>query len=93
MFWLHLCLTEAGKSLIRGESIQYIYTDWLIKIRSEGYESFSLVTEKSMIMTKQISLEASGKTGLGYFGFDRTVYGNTIRKKIRKWWYELEDER
>ncbi|MFZ0897256.1 MAG: hypothetical protein WAZ77_22360 [Candidatus Nitrosopolaris sp.] len=43
-------------------------------------------------MTKQISLEAS-ETVLGYFGFDRTVYGNSIRKKIRKWWYELEDER
>jgi hypothetical protein len=28
---------------------------------------------------------------LGYFGFDRTVYGD--RKKNRKWWYELRQER
>ena len=26
---------------------------------------------------------------LGYFGFDRTVYGD--RKKDRKWWYEVGD--
>jgi hypothetical protein len=28
---------------------------------------------------------------LGYFGFDRTVYGD--RKKNRKWWYELREDR
>ena len=28
---------------------------------------------------------------LGYFGFDRTVYGD--RKKNRKWWYQLRQER
>ena len=30
---------------------------------------------------------------LGYFGFDRTVCGDSIRKKNRKWWYELRQER
>jgi hypothetical protein len=28
---------------------------------------------------------------LGYFGFDRTVYGD--RKKNRKWWYQVREER
>jgi hypothetical protein len=28
---------------------------------------------------------------LGYFGFDRTVYID--RKKNRKWWYEIRQER
>ena len=28
---------------------------------------------------------------LGYFGFDRTVYRD--RKKNRKWWYEIRQER
>jgi hypothetical protein len=28
---------------------------------------------------------------LGYFDFDRTVYGD--RKKNRKWWYQLREER
>ena len=35
-------------------------------------------------------LEAA-ETILGYFGFDRTVYGD--RKKNRKWWYEIREER
>jgi hypothetical protein len=35
-------------------------------------------------------LEAA-ETILGYFGFCRTVYGD--RKKNRKWWYELKQER
>jgi hypothetical protein len=37
-------------------------------------------------------LEAA-ETVLGYFGFDRTLYGDTIRKKNKKWWYELRQER
>ena len=28
---------------------------------------------------------------MGYFGFDRTVYGD--RKKNRKWWDELRQDR
>jgi hypothetical protein len=30
---------------------------------------------------------------LGYFGFDTTIYGDTIRKKNRKWWYGLKEKR
>jgi hypothetical protein len=30
---------------------------------------------------------------LGYFGFNRTLYGDTTRKNNRKWWYELVQER
>jgi hypothetical protein len=30
---------------------------------------------------------------LGYFGFDRTIYGAAIRKKNRKWQYELKEDR
>jgi hypothetical protein len=41
---------------------------------------------------REMLLEAA-ETVLGYIGFDRTVYGDSIRKKNRKWWYELEDER
>ena len=37
-------------------------------------------------------LEAA-ETILGYFGFDKTIYGDAIRKKNRKWWKELRDER
>jgi hypothetical protein len=37
-------------------------------------------------------LEAA-ETILGYFGFDKPIYGDAIRKKNRKWWKELRDER
>jgi len=30
---------------------------------------------------------------LVYFGFNRTLYGDTTRKNNRKWWYELVQER
>ena len=39
---------------------------------------------------REILLEAA-ESILGYFGFDRTVYGD--RKKNRKWWYHLREER
>jgi hypothetical protein len=38
-------------------------------------------------------LEAA-ETVLGYFGFDTTVYDTkSIKKKNRKWWDELNQER
>jgi hypothetical protein len=39
---------------------------------------------------REMLLEAA-ESILGYFGFDRTLYGD--RKKNRKWWYELREER
>jgi hypothetical protein len=39
---------------------------------------------------REILLEAA-ESILGYFGFDRTVYRD--RKKNRKWWYEIREER
>ena len=37
-------------------------------------------------------LEAA-ETVLGYLGFDSTVYGDSIQKKNREWWYEFREER
>jgi pyoverdine/dityrosine biosynthesis protein Dit1 len=33
----------------------------------------------------------SAESILGYFGFDRTLYGDL--KKNKKWWYELREDR
>jgi hypothetical protein len=41
---------------------------------------------------REMLLEAA-ESILGYFGFDRAIYGDAVRKKIRKWWYELRQER
>jgi hypothetical protein len=39
---------------------------------------------------REMLLEAA-ESILGYFGFDRTFYGD--RKKNRKWWYGLRADR
>jgi hypothetical protein len=39
---------------------------------------------------REMLLEAA-ETILGFFGFDRTIYGD--RKKNKKWWYELREDR
>jgi hypothetical protein len=41
---------------------------------------------------REMLLEAAEMV-LGYFGFDRTVCGDSIRKKNRKWWHELREDR
>ena len=33
------------------------------------------------------------ETLLGYFGFDRRLYGDTSRSKNRKWWHQLVAQR
>ena len=37
----------------------------------------------------------AAETVLGYFGFDRNIYGNKKNKVTRKWWWleELRQER
>jgi hypothetical protein len=41
---------------------------------------------------RELLLEAAG-TVLGYFGFDRTAYGDTSHSKNRKWWHQLREQR
>jgi DNA polymerase elongation subunit (family B) len=85
--------TEAGKSLIRGEIIQYIHTDAAHKNPLRRVMPLNLVSEEhdyDKEKYREMLLEAA-ETVLGYFGFDRTVYGD--RKKNRKWCYELREER
>jgi hypothetical protein len=41
---------------------------------------------------REMLFEAA-ETVLGYFGFDRTVCGGDNRRKNRKWWRELREER
>ena len=93
-------LREAGKSLVRGDNIQYVYTDaqhknplcritplGLIKQGQEQEQKYDKEKYRDML------LEAA-ETVLGYFGFDTTVYSDTGRKnRNRKWWNELREER
>jgi DNA polymerase elongation subunit (family B) len=88
-----LQLTEAGKSLLRGDIIQFIYTDAAHKNPLRRVMPLDLINEEPGYDKKKycdMLLEAA-ESILGYFGFDRTVYGD--RKKNRKWWYEIRQER
>ena len=93
-------LREAGKCLVRGDNIQYVYTDAQHKnplcrvtpiglIKQEKGQEQKYDKEKY----RDMLLEAT-ETVLGYFGFDRTVYGDIGRKnRNRKWWNVLQEER
>jgi DNA polymerase elongation subunit (family B) len=88
-----LQLTEAGVSLVRGDIIQYIYTNSAHKNPLRRVMPLNLISEEhdyDKEKYREMLLEAA-ESILGYFGFDRTVYGD--RKKSRKWWYELRQER
>jgi DNA polymerase elongation subunit (family B) len=79
-----LQLTEAGKSLVRGDTIQYIYTNAVHKNPLRRVLPLDLLSEEhdyDKEKYREMLLEAA-ETILGYFGFDRTIYGDAVRKKI-----------
>jgi DNA polymerase elongation subunit (family B) len=90
-----LQLTEAGKSLVHGDIIQFIYTDAAHKNPLRRVMPLDLISEEhdyDKEKYREMLLEAA-ETILGYFGFDRTIYGDAVRKKNRKWYYGLSQER
>jgi DNA polymerase elongation subunit (family B) len=88
-----LQLTEAGKSLVRGDIIQYIHTDAAHKNPLRRVIHVDLISEQHNYDKGKYRemLLGAAETVLGHFGFDRTVFAD--RKKNRKWWYELRQER
>ena len=86
-------ISVSGQSLVRGDMIQYIYTDSAHKNPLRRVMPVDLINvEHDYDKEKyhEMLLEAA-ESILGYFGFDRTVYGD--RKKNKKWWYDLGQER
>jgi DNA polymerase elongation subunit (family B) len=95
-------LSEEERHPSKGDTIKYIYTDSqhknpLCRVvpvenkhQNNTEESFSYDKEKY----REMILDAA-ETVLGYFGFDRTLYGNQRNKATRKWrWIqELRQER
>jgi DNA polymerase elongation subunit (family B) len=80
-----LQLTEAGKSMVRGDTIQYIYTDAAHKNPLRRVMPVDLLSEGKQHdydkeKYREMLLESAERV-LGYFGFDRTLYGDTIRNK------------
>jgi DNA polymerase-2 len=84
----------------KGDTIKYIYTDSQHKnplcrvasidstIEVRGKLDYDKEKYKEMILN-------AAETVLGYFGFDRTLYGNKKNTLTRKWWWmeELRQER
>jgi hypothetical protein len=75
-------------------SIQYVYIDVAHKNPLRRVMPLDLISEEhdyDKEKYREMLLEAA-ESMLGYFGFDRTLYGDSIRKNNRKWWYELMKE-
>jgi DNA polymerase-2 len=89
-----LQLIEAGVPLTRGDTIEYIYTEAAHTNPLRRVKAVDLIKGEEYDRGKyrDMLLEAA-ETVLGYFGFDKTLYGNTSRTKNRKWWHQLREQR
>jgi hypothetical protein len=65
--------------LLQGDVIQHIYT--------------AAAHKNPLRRVIPLDLLEAAETVLGYFGFNSTLYGDTIQKKNKKWWYDLRQER
>ena len=86
-------LANEGKSTVVGEGVEYIFTNARHSNPLSRVMPIDLISEEhdyDKEKYREMLLEAA-ESILGYFGFDRTIYGE--RKKNRKWWYELRQER
>lgn len=90
-------LSNAGKSPMAGRDVEYIHTN------SHHTNPLCRVIPRELIKPgealdydkekyREMLLEAA-ETILGVFGFDKSVYGDTPKKKNRKWWHTLREDR
>ena len=87
---------QSRKYPLRGETIQYIYTDSKHNnplCRVTPIEDIKSLPQYDREKYKEMILDAA-ETVLGFFGFDRTAYSNIKRDNRRKMWYEeLREQR
>jgi DNA polymerase elongation subunit (family B) len=79
-----------GKQPVRGDIIQYVYTDSqhqnpLNRVVTAEASDNNFGIEYDREKYKEMLLDAA-ETVLGIFGFDRTLFG---KPKDKKWWMEL----
>jgi DNA polymerase elongation subunit (family B) len=86
---------QSRKYPLKGDTIQYIYTDSQHNnplCRVTPIENIKSLPQYDKEKYREITLDAA-ETVLGFFGFDRTVYGNfKVRRKWR-WYEELREQR
>ena len=91
---------KKDKQPSKGDTIKYIYTNSQHKNPLCRVASIDSINEKKEKLDydkekyKEMILDAA-ETVLGYFGFDRTLYGDKKNMSKRKWWWmeELRQER
>jgi DNA polymerase elongation subunit (family B) len=104
---IQLTINNSEKSPMKGDTIQYIYTNSQhtnplcrvvplesIQKQEQGEEGMkkSSLDYYDKEKYREMVLDAAD-TVLGSFGFDIAVYGNFKKKKGRKWYEDLRDER
>jgi DNA polymerase elongation subunit (family B) len=89
-----LQMSKAGVPLVRGDIVQYIYTDAGHTNPLRRVKVLDLINGEDYDREKyrEMLLEAA-ETVLGYLGFDRTLFGDTSRSKNKKWWHQLREQR
>jgi hypothetical protein len=87
-------LIQSRKYPLKGDTIQYIYTDSKHNnplCRVTSIENIQSLTQYDKEKYKEMILDAA-ETALGFFGFDRTVYSN-LKKGRSRWYEELKEQR
>jgi DNA polymerase elongation subunit (family B) len=87
-------LAKEGKSTTVGEGVEYIFTNAghinpLFRVVPRALVEKDVDYDKEKY--REMLLDAA-ETVLGYFGFDRTVYGDAP-KKNKKWWQRVNEEK
>ncbi len=90
-------LSNVGKSPMVGEGVEYIHTNAhhtnpLCRVKPREFIKHEEAPDYDKEKYTEMLLEAA-ETVLGFFGFDRTVYGDVRKKKNRKWWHTLREYR
>jgi DNA polymerase elongation subunit (family B) len=89
---------QSRKYPLKGETIQYIYTDSKHNnplCRVTPIENLASLPQYDKEKYKEMILDAA-ETVLGFFGFDRTAYSNLKRYNGRRrwtWYQELKEQR
>lgn len=92
-----ILLANEGKSTAAGEGVEYVFTNTrhtnpLCRVTPRALMEQTKEFEYDKERYRELLLE-SAETVLVYFGFDRTIYGDRPKRKNRKWWYSLNEER
>jgi DNA polymerase elongation subunit (family B) len=89
-------LANEGKPTAVGEEVEYIYTNSghtnpLRRVIPTAFVRQTHHTDYDKEKYRDMLLEAA-ETVLGYFGFDRTAFGDPPKKRM-KWWQYLHEEK